>query len=663
MINSISAENLNLNYLNKAIDSIVEILERHVGLNVGEPKKPSSDFDFSEKNFAQSPATLDRVIHAFKLTIPERKVFLLCVAAELNPRVGELCSQVFGTQGREYPTYHVARAIFPDFHLELTGARSPLSRWKLIEPSVFSDVYWFNTPLRVNARILRYLLGNFSLDEEIQGIFKFIRGNPPQIELSESHQTIISQIGQLWGNVSSIIPIVQLCGADGASSWRLARIFSFLIEAPLYYLSPLALPSDSNQLKAIADLWQREYLLNESVLLIDCSNLARAGTPQLEGLGRFLSDINVPVILLSYERMSLAQKPVVTWDVLPLTPGEQRQIWQESLGGVAKELNSQIDELVTNFQLSHNTIATASTTALSRMGSDQKNPQKLGKELWSVCRTMARPALDELAQRIDSTAKLEDLILPERQKDVLFEMVSQIRQRTQVYENWGFAGKSRRGLGVSALFAGTSGTGKTMAAEVIALSLELDLYRIDLSTVVSKYIGETEKNLAKLFDAAESGGVILLFDEGDSLFGKRSEVKDSRDRYANLETSFLLQRLEAYRGLAIITTNLKDSLDSAFVRRLQFIVDFPFPDVNQRAEIWRRVFPSGVLEIDESKDFQKLARLNVSGGNIRSIALKSAFLAAEERSLVTMRHLLRAAKSEYAKNERTLTDAEIYGWV
>ena len=235
-----------------------------------------------------------------------------------------------------------------------------------------------------------------------------------------------------------------------------------------------------------------------------------------------------------------------------------------------------------------------------------------------------------------------------------------MRQRTTVYEAWGFAAKGSRGLGISALFAGASGTGKTMAAEVLAGELRLDLYRIDLSQVVSKYIGETEKNLRRVFDAAEEGGAILLFDEADALFGKRSEVKDSHDRYANIEVSYLLQRMEAYRGLAILTTNMKNALDTAFLRRLRFIVQFPFPDAAQRAEIWRRIFPADTPT--DGLDIAKLARLNVAGGNIRNIALNAAFLAADAGQPVRMGHLLRAARSEYAKLEKVPAAAEIGGW-
>jgi SpoVK/Ycf46/Vps4 family AAA+-type ATPase len=280
---------------------------------------------------------------------------------------------------------------------------------------------------------------------------------------------------------------------------------------------------------------------------------------------------------------------------------------------------------------------------------------------WQTCRARCRTRLDGLAQRLGPAANWGDLVLPEPQMETLRQIAIHVRQRTTVYETWGFAAKSSRGLGIAALFAGPSGTGKTMAAEVLAADLRLDLYRIDLASVVSKYIGETEKNLRRVFDAAEESGSILLFDEADALFGKRSEVKDSHDRYANIEVSYLLQRIEAYRGLAILTTNLKSSLDLAFLRRLRFVIQFPFPDAPQRAEIWRRTFPPSTPL--ERLDYLKLANLNVPGGNIRNIALNAAFLAAESGQPVRMTHLREAAKSEYAKLERPLTETEIRGWL
>ena len=291
--------------------------------------------------------------------------------------------------------------------------------------------------------------------------------------------------------------------------------------------------------------------------------------------------------------------------------------------------------------------------------SREETPQP--DDLWNACRSQARPRLDNLAQRIVPAATWDDLVLPELQKTMLRQLAAQVRHRMTVYERWGFAQKGRRGLGVSALFTGTSGTGKTMAAEVLAAELRLDLYRVDLSAVISKYIGETEKNLKQVFDAAEEGGVLLLFDEADALFGKRSEVRDSHDRYANIEVGYLLQRIEAYQGLAILTTNLKSALDTAFQRRLRFTVAFPFPDAALREAIWRRVFPEATPQ--DNLDHKKLARLNVTGGNIRNVALNAAFLAAEAGTPVQMGHLVEAARLEVVKIERPLSDAEIRGWL
>jgi SpoVK/Ycf46/Vps4 family AAA+-type ATPase len=278
----------------------------------------------------------------------------------------------------------------------------------------------------------------------------------------------------------------------------------------------------------------------------------------------------------------------------------------------------------------------------------------------TTSRIAIRPRLEGLAQRIEPKAGWDDLVLPDAQIRALHDLATHVRQRDRVYNDWGFGEKSARGLGISALFAGSSGTGKTMAAEVLARELNMDLYRVDLASVVSKYIGETEKNLNAVFSAAEHSDVILLFDEADALFGKRTEVRDSHDRYANVEISYLLQRMESYQGLAILTTNMKQSLDPAFLRRLRFVVQFPFPGAEHRAEIWKGVFPTQTPT--EPLDFARLSQLNIAGGNIRNVALGGAFLAADRNEPVSMSHLAEAARSEYSKLERPLSDAESRGW-
>ena len=372
---------------------------------------------------------------------------------------------------------------------------------------------------------------------------------------------------------------------------------------------------------------------------------------------RLLERVNGPLFLSTRERWRPMRRATFTLDIGKPTGEEQQAMWRALLGHEVASLNGHIQELVSQFNLSTTAIRSSAQEALASGVSGKA----LAKELWNASRAQARPRLADLAQRIEPLATWDDLVLPESERGLLREIAAHVAYKATVYETWGFGAVSNRGLGISALFAGASGTGKTMAAEVLANTLRLDLYRIDLSSVISKYIGETEKNLRRVFDAAEDGGAILFFDEADALFGKRSEVKDSHDRYANIEINYLLQRMESYRGLAVLATNMKGALDPAFLRRIRFVVNFPFPDTKQRAEIWQRVFPPNTPI--EGLDIAKLARLNVTGGSIRNIALNAAFLAAATGEPVRMVHLLRAAHSEFAKLEKPLNEAEIGGWV
>jgi SpoVK/Ycf46/Vps4 family AAA+-type ATPase len=380
--------------------------------------------------------------------------------------------------------------------------------------------------------------------------------------------------------------------------------------------------------------------------------VAARGDPEPQ---RFIEDAGGVLLITARERRRVAYRPLISHEVVKPTAREQRLLWEEGLGPAAARLNAQVTRLVSHFDLDRSAIqAVCKRMEGVCMGEDYA---EWGHRLWEACRVEARPHLEDLAQRIEPVATWEDLVLPAPQTHALRDIAIHVLQRAKVYETWGFAARSGRGLGISALFSGPSGTGKTMAAEVLANAMSLDLYRIDLSQVVSKYIGETEKNLRKVFDAAEQGGAILLFDEADALFGKRSEVKDSHDRYANIEVSYLLQRMETYRGLAILTTNRKGALDDAFLRRLRFVVQFPFPDRDQRSAIWRRIYPYETPT--EGLDWSRLARLNVAGGNIRNIALHAAFLAAEADQPVGMDHVIEAARVEYAKLERPLTELNL----
>jgi SpoVK/Ycf46/Vps4 family AAA+-type ATPase len=337
--------------------------------------------------------------------------------------------------------------------------------------------------------------------------------------------------------------------------------------------------------------------------------------------------------------VALRTEPVATVEINLPEDSEQRTIWEESLGPLAARLNGQLEEIVSQFRFDPERIR-----SVGRAIREDASEADVEKVLWRECRVEARAPLKELAECIEPKAHWDDLVLPGEHLQTLGEIAAQVRQRLKVYQSWGFALRNDRGLGITALFAGPSGTGKTLAAEVLANDLQLDLHRIDLSQVVSKYIGDTEKNLRAVFNAAEQTGAVLLFDEADALFGKRSEVRDSHDRYANIEVSYLLQRMEAYRGLAILTTNKRGSLDHM-----------------HRAKIWSRIFPAETPTQD--LDVLKLARLNVAGGNIRNIALNAAFLAADMGEPVQMSHLLRTARTECNKIEKQITTAEIGGWV
>jgi SpoVK/Ycf46/Vps4 family AAA+-type ATPase len=330
---------------------------------------------------------------------------------------------------------------------------------------------------------------------------------------------------------------------------------------------------------------------------------------------------------------------------------------------MSSQLGAGLDAMVEAFALDSREIqetAEAIEEEAALEAAETGERTELRAKAWTLCRTAAQRSLDALASRVINAAHWKDLVLPEAQTGILQQVVIHARQAARVNEEWGFAARYARGLGLSALFSGTSGTGKTMAAGVLSRELDRDLYQIDLATVVSKYIGETEKHLRKIFDAAERSGAILLFDEADALFGKRSQVRDSHDRYANLEVSYLLQRMESYRGIAILTTNMQSALDPAFQRRLRFVVQFPFPDAPSRERIWSKVFPAAAPT--EGLSYARLAQLNVTGGSIRNIALLAAFLAADAATPITMTHVLAAARTEYAKLDKPLSAAETRGW-
>jgi ATPase family associated with various cellular activities (AAA)/Winged helix domain, variant len=605
----------------------------------------------SEDDAAMAPpAALQALTRAFGLSDFERDILLLCAGVELDSQFGALLAALAGDAHRRQATFGLALAVLPDPHWSALAPMAPLRRWRLVE---FKDGDGLTaSALRIDERILHYLTGVSYLDDRLQGIVEPVAQSGA---LLPSQQKIAERIAAIWHDRRGAWPSVQLCGPEQGAKAPIAAAACAGIGLGLLRLNAIDLPTATGERLALARLCDRELLLGAGALLLDCHGIA-PGDAAERAVISFAEEILGPVVIAGRDALSFTRGLHLRLDVPRPATGERHALWQSALGPLAAKLNGKLDGLMTQFPLDEPEIRAAVLTGVNA----EDDSETVADGLWDACRQQARTPLAGLAQRIEPVARWSDLVLPEAQLELLREIAVHVRRSATVYETWGFANKGARGLGIGALFAGASGTGKTMAAEVLANELRLDLFHIDLSQVVNKYIGETEKNLRRIFDAAERSRAILLFDEADALFGKRSEVKDSHDRYANIEVSYLLQRMETYRGLAILTTNMKSALDAAFLRRLRFVVQFPFPDAAQRAEIWRRVFPAETPT--KGLDVDLLARLNLPGGNIRGIALNAAFLAADEGAPVGMAHLKRAARSEYAKLEKPLTASEIGGW-
>jgi hypothetical protein len=658
----------NKKYLKEALVPVREALEIHAlpasrgADTISIPPLKSGAIQNRIKQYAEemtAPPALDTLCEAFGLSPFEREVLLLCAGMELDSAFATLCATAQGDPLRAYPTFSLALAALPEPHWSALNPGAPLRHWRLIEVGAGSALTI--SPLRIDERILHYLTGVRYLDEQLAGLVEPLQAS---CALVPSQRMLAEGLAMTWSSTreTSALPAIQLCGSEFLAKKTIAASACASLGLNLYMISAGAIPQNPTELEALVRLWSREAILSSSALLVDCDEADTTDATRDRAITQLIEHTGGALIVTTRLRRRSLQRPMVTFDVNKPTPDEQRMIWK-SMGKSSFSLNGGVERVVSQFNLSTEAIHNACNEFLGSLvsGDGESSADEPVNKLWDICRAQTRPHLDDMAHRIDTQATWDDLVIPSQQQHILREIAIHVRQRFKVYENWGFASKGSRGLGISALFAGASGTGKTLAAEVLANELHLDLYRIDLSQVVSKYIGETEKNLMRVFDAAEDGGTVLLFDEADALFGKRGEVKDSHDRYANIEISYLLQRMEAYRGLAILTTNMKSALDSAFLRRIRFVVQFPFPDTAQRAEIWRRIFPENTPT--NGVNFEKLARLNVAGGNIRNIALNAAFLAAEADEPVGMKHLLHASRSEYVKLEKPLTEAEIGGWV
>jgi AAA+ superfamily predicted ATPase len=632
------------------LQELEQIRVKLLFLATGEPAKVLEPF-INHSDTVLTTQNLDTLCEKFSLSESERQVLLLCLAVELIPDLHQLCAHAQGDAKKSQPTLALAQTLFSNYDLRLLTPESALQQWQLIQfdPGPSRS----HSPIRIDPAILSYILGYPSLDPSLK---QYLTPVPTDTNtpLPDSHRTIAARILRTW-TCTPNRPI-QLTQSDTQTRTDIALTATTCHQHHLYKLHHLSLPTQTELLEPLILRWQRHTRLIPSVLLLECGALNTDHPNSRDQLSQFIQRLQSPLILSADTQLQL-DSATAAHEVTPMTIAEQRELWNHHLGEVAEPYQNDLNQIAVNFKLTPSHVEAIAQTTLAQL----QVPDQLPELLWKNCRNHTRSQLESFAQLIVATATFTDLVLSRDIRRTLEKIIAAMRNRYTVYQDWETAGNSRRGLGITALFYGASGTGKTTSAEIIANELGLTLYRVDLSKIVSKYVGETEKNLSIIFAAAESAGAILLFDEADALFGKRSAVKDAQDRYANMEVSYLLQRMEAYPGLAILTTNLPNAMDSAFQRRIRFSIRYELPDQEQRAEIWRQILSNAKLPTD-GLSIGLLSQITMPGASIHNIARNAAFAAAEEGTSIRPKHILEAAQSEAQKMGRSLLADELYGW-
>ena len=613
-----------------------------------------AEADLAVASQTTPPPALILLGELFDLSRFERDMLLLAVAMELDTSIPALCGRAQADGNQCHPSFALGLTLFDAPAWEALSPERPLRYWRLIEISQAAGQPLISSPIRADERIVDFAKGLNYPDDRLSPLLAPLTVPQEEGELPASQAAAADAIIRQLRSAPSAggLPVIELLGSDPAGKQVLAATVAKALGVQLYRLPAALVPAQALELDTLARLWQRECRLLPRGLFLDLMSAETEGAQSGQNavLSRAMARLGGLIFLDTRDGCPGIVQGSFPVEVAKPTAAEQEAEWRQVLGADGNEAAA---KLAGQFHLGHGAIRRIARTAAPVAEGDAP---PLSERIWDVCLEYTRPRLDQLAQRLQPKATWQDLVLPEAESALLHQIAAQVDQRTRVYEEWGFGQRMNRGMGISVLLAGEPGTGKTMAAEVLANALRLNLYRIDLSAVVSKYIGETEKNLRRMFDAAEYGGAVLFFDEADALFGKRSEVKDSHDRYANIEINYLLQRMEAFGGLAILATNSKSSLDQAFMRRLRFVVNFPFPGSAQRKEMWRRVFPPQTPT--EGLDFDQLARLNLTGGNIHSAAMNAAFLAAQSGRPVTMAMVIESARTELKKLGRVVNELE-----
>jgi hypothetical protein len=588
------------------------------------------------------PSALDDLCAGFGLAPFERSLLVLAAGPELTAATA---SQLTALLGVERPTFGLALAALPEAYWGALTPRAPLRYWHLLE--LLDPTSPTHSPLVLDERVLHHLLGAGYLDPDLAAVARTARPTPdPPPTLLTAADAVVAG----WGAGL----LVALAGPQRANLVPVVAAAAESLGRVLHVIDAADVPGPPAERERLARLMERESALGGCAWAVDATR-ATDPTALLRGLG----DVDAPVAVLADTDARGAPEMALLVQVPRVPEAERRAALERALRAHAvggRPADGRSDERTSEPAPIR---AAADGAAAAAAAFDLALPDLHhavlevagGRPLWDACRARASSRFDGLAHVIEPRAGWADLVLPEPQLEQLRALVAAVRHRSTVLDAWGFARRSARGLGTAALFAGASGTGKTLAAEVIATTLGLDLVVVDLSQVVSKYIGETEKNLRRVFDAAEDAAAVLLFDEADTLFGKRTEIRDSHDRYANLEVGYLLQRIESFRGLAILTTNAKSVLDQAFLRRLRFVVSFPYPDPAARERMWRQAFPRATPTVELEP--ARLAMIDLPGGGIAAAALTAAYLGAS-RGAVTADDVAAATRWEMAKQGRSV---------
>jgi SpoVK/Ycf46/Vps4 family AAA+-type ATPase len=610
----------------------------------------------------------------FDLSTFDVDIVLLCLAVEIDRRYGRFFAYLHDDVTRRLPTIDLILTLLcPDIHAKLGIGRS-----RFIKPAALARHRLVAVEEEAGQQALSMLGGNVRLDPRVAG---FLLENDEPDDRISSYVSVVDPTTHLDDLLfpaelrSRLIqlaalrpeePIMYFQGPYGVGKQAAAEACCMSWGTALLVVHGARLVGKSaEEFTALVDLIKREARLLGAALFWEGFDDLLTGDRRvnLEQLLVVLDEHAGPSFLAGetiWERRYKADGRPLVRVMFPVPDqNDQSRLWRMVLQRQGISVPD-LTGLAASFRLSGGQIVDAAATAYSlAIARDPQDPAVTEADLYQAGRLQSNRRLTALAQYIAPRLDWDDIVLPSEQMEQLREIRAEIRFHSLVFEQWGFAGKLARGTGLTALFVGPSGTGKTMAADVIAHTLGIDLYKIDLSSVVSKYIGETEKNLASIFTEAESSNALLFFDEADALFGKRTQVRDSHDRYANIETSFLLQKLEEHQGAVILATNLRKNMDDAFVRRIAHVVDFPIPSGDQRLRIWTGIWPSEAPRAPDL-DLELLAqRIDLPGGNIRNIALAAAFLAATDGTAIAMTHLARAAHREYQKLGKIRTEV---GW-